>query len=156
MSLELLATEARDRGDDPRQLSIDDPRVRLAHELATRSKEGQMNNVVKPYMVINTLAMWPDSHNDSKEEMASKLLGWAVEHAEGRPIWTQIPEGQMGFFLRAGFREVAAFTLNLNGYTRPGGTDLGTQEWVQMVYRERRARSISPGDTGGRRRRLSC
>ena len=135
-SLKLLATEARDHGEDPRQLNMDDPRVRLARELEKRSKKGQAGYMASPYLVINTLAIWPDSHDDSIWEMASRLLGWAVGYAESHdwPIWTQIPAGQTRFFRQAGFREVEAFTFNLN--------DAGRQEFVQMVCstpRERRA-----------------
>ncbi|KAF6230065.1 hypothetical protein HO133_004404 [Letharia lupina] len=160
-SLKLLATEARDRSEDPRQLIVDKPSFRLALELRTRSKDGQARYITNPHLVVNTLAMWPFSHSDSTWEMAFKLLGWAVEYADRHnwPIWTQIPVGQRPFFHQAGFREVRAFTLNLNDYKpRESRDDWGTQEWVQMVYRapeERRARSISPRGRGERRRRLS-
>lgn len=153
--LELLAEEARDRGEDPRQLDNNDARVRLAYELGIRSKEGQNRYVNRTHLVVNTLTMWPDSHRGSIWEMALKLLRKAVEYAERHewPIWTQVPAGQMPFFSQAGFREVKAFALNLNSY----GTAGSTQEWVQIVYSapERRARSISPGNRGGKRRRLS-
>lgn len=151
--LKLLAEEGRDRGEDSRQLDTNDPRVRLAYELGIRSKEGQTRHVNRTHMVVNTLTMWPDSHSDSTWEMALKLLQKAVEYAERHdwPIWTQIPTGQMPFFSQAGFKEVKAFTLDLSDY----GTAAGTQEWVHMLYSapERRARSISPGDRGGKRPR---
>ena len=63
--------------------------------------------------------------------------------------------GQLGFFRQAGSTEVSRVVLNLNHYATSRGTDWGTQEWVQMVYRappERRARSISPELRGGRQR----
>ena len=159
-SLKLLEGEARDRGEDPRQLSLENPRARLAYELGARSQDGQSRHVVTTHLVVNALSMWPDSHSDSTWEMAFKLLGWAVEYARRLdwPIWTQIPVGQTRFFREVGFREVGAFTLNLNNYAPPGRTDWGTQEWVQMVYstpQQRRARSISAGERGGRRRRPS-
>ena len=112
-------------------------------------------------LVVNTLALWPDAHRDTTWEMALKLLGWTMTWAERRewPIWTQIPVSQRGFFQEVGFREVRSFTLNLNDFASSGGTDLGRQEWVQMVYsasRGRRVRSVSPpGDRHGRRRRPS-
>lgn len=159
-SLKLLATEARDRGEDPRQLIVHKPGYRLALELRTRSRDGQARYITNPHLVVNTLAMWPSSHSDSTWEMAFKLLGWAVKYADRHnwPIWTQIPVGQRPFFHQAGFRDVREFTLNLNIYASSGDRDWGRQAWVQMVYsapRERRARSISPGNRGDRRRRPS-
>ena len=159
-SLKLLATEARVHGEDPQQLNMNDPRVRLARELEMRSKEGQARYMASPYLVVNTLTIWPDSHGDSIWEMALRLLRWAVAYAKRYdwPIWTQIPVGQSRFFRQAGFKDVSAFTFNLDNYGKPGGTLWGTQEFVQMVCttpRERRARSISPERRGGRRRRPS-
>lgn len=157
-SLKLLGDEARARGEDPRQLSVSDPRAMLAYELETRSKEGQIEYTVDPHLVVNALVLWPDCHSDSTLEMALELLRCAVDHAQRHrwQIWTQIPVAQIHFFRQVGFREVTAFTLNLNIYAPTRGRNWGTQEWVQMVYStptERRARSISPENRGGRRRR---
>lgn len=137
-SQELVATAIRDQGMDPRQLNA---RARLAHELACRTREGQNEYVVGSgsHLVVNTLVLWRDATTDSKDEMAFKLLAWAVEYAEGHkwPIWTQIPVGQGRYFRESGFTEVRTFTLNLNNYAPPGSIDWGTQEWVQMVYSPR-------------------
>ena len=137
----LLATEARDRGQDPRQLSTQDPRVRLLNTLTSLSKEGQVKYVGGScaHLVVNTLALWPEMARGEDLEMARKLLGCVVEFAEDNdwPIWTQVPLGQRRFFREAGFIEMGAFTLNLNVYAPRGGTDWGMQEWIQMVYRPR-------------------
>lgn len=160
-SMRMLATKARDRGVDPQRLTMNDPRGRLAYELERRSKDGQTRYTRDTHLVINTLAMWPDSHHDSTWEMARKLLGWAVGWAETHdwPIWTQIPASQVQFFQQAGFREVRSFTLDLNDFASSSGTGLGGQEWVQMAYsasRQRRVRSVSPPrDRSVRRRRPS-
>ena len=160
LSWRMLSTEARDRGEDPNRLCTNDLRVQLADAIDNRSRDGQFNFVPGPHLVVNSLVLWPNSHSDSKWEMAFKLLGWAVNCSKRQkwPIWTQIPVGQLGFFRQAGFTEVSRFVLNLNHYATSRGTDWGTQEWVQMVYRalpERRARSISPELRGGRQRRPS-
>lgn len=142
-------------------LSMSDPRVRLLYELGLRSKDGQARYITNPHLVVNGLVLWPGGHQDTDWEMAFKLLGWAVSFAERLdvPIWTQIPRNQAVYFRQARFTEVQAFILNLNNYAPRGSTDnWGTQEWVQMIHPapgERRARSSSPGDGGGRRRRLS-
>lgn len=156
----LLLREARALGDS-RHRSIDNPRFRLVAELTNRSTDGQARNFDGAHLVVNALVLYPEGHEDETWELAFKLLGWATAYAERRnlPLWTQIPVNQMGFFRQAGFRDVRAFTLNLNDYKpRESRDDWGTQEWVQMVYRapeERRARSISPRGRGERRRRLS-
>ena len=136
-SLKLLAGEAQARGQDPRQLDNGDPRVRLTCKIETTSLHGQKVHIQGPYLVVNTLAIWPDTHSDSKVEMASKLLAWAVNYSKSYkwPIWTQIPKGQARFFHHAGFHTVWAFTLDLDSYSLSRSTDLGIQEWVQMVYR---------------------
>ena len=155
----VLTERARVRG--VHHLSISDPRVRLLYELETRSKDGQARYIANPHLVVNGLVLWPGGHQDTDWEMTFKLLGWAVRFAErlDLPIWTQIPRNQAVYFRQARFTEVQAFILNLNNYAPRGSTDnWGTQEWVQMVHpapEERRARSYSPGDGGGRRRRLS-
>ncbi len=82
LSFRMLAAEARDGGKDPGQMNTNDPRFRLADELRERSVEGQLIFVADPHMVVNTLALWPDTHSDSTWEMAFKLLGWAVKYAE--------------------------------------------------------------------------
>ena len=160
LSFQMLATEVRDKGDDPRQLHANDPRARLASELRERSADGQLRSVDDPHMVVNSLSLWPDAHKDSIWEMALKLLKWAVTYAERHDwqIWTQIPADQAPFFRNAGFTEVGAFTLDLNNYSFSNNADCGTQQWVQMVYSdtsERRARSTSPKGGRSRRRRLS-
>lgn len=157
----LLASEALARGEDPRYLGMNNPRFRLVYELSNRSTDGQSRHFNGAYLVVNALVLYPKGHEDETWELAFKLLGWATSYAERRSlsIWTQIPANHMGYFRQAGFREVRAFTLNLNDYAPRGSTDnWGTQEWVQMVYRasgDRRTRSISPRDEGTRRRRLS-
>lgn len=160
LSWEILASAAGDRGEDPERLNANDRRVCLTDALDNQSKDGQFAFVPGPHLVVNGLFMCPDSHNDSLWEMALKLLGWAVTCAKRKnlPIWTQIPEAQIGFFRQAGFIEVGRFALNLNHFTRSTGTDWGTLKWVQMIYRvppERRARSTSPDIRGARRRRPS-
>ncbi|CAF9937239.1 MAG: hypothetical protein ALECFALPRED_007149 [Alectoria fallacina] len=156
----LLAEEALARGEN--ELDTTDPRFRLLCRLKDRSKDGRARYIInQSYLIVNALVFGPEDHEDTHWEMALKLLGWAVSFAEGRnlPIWTQITVNQKPFFRQAGFREVEKFTLNLNDYAPLGSTDdWGMQEWVQMVYRapgERRTRSVSPRDGGGRRRRLS-
>lgn len=136
ISLKMLATEARARGENPLQLNANDPRVRLATELGNQSRDGQNRFVLYPHLVVNSLVLWPNSHSDSKREMASKLLGWAIGCAESHQwqIWTQVPVAQILFFSQVGFTEVRRFALNLNHYASSSGTDLGIQEWVQMVY----------------------
>lgn len=158
--LEVLIKQAHARGEN--YLSTWDPRVRLLYELETQSRDGQLRHMVGPYLIVNALVFWPNAHEDTNWEMAFKLLGWAVSFAERRmlPIWTQIPVNQLRFFYQVGFREVRLLTLLLNEYSPPGSTrNWGTQDFVQMVYRAapgaRRARSISPRDVGGSRRRLS-
>ena len=160
LSREMLASVARDRGEDPHRPNANDLRVCLTDALDDRSKDGQFTFVPGSHLVVNSLIMWPDSHSDSLWEMAIKLLGWAVTCAKRQklPIWTQIPVRQIGFFRQAGFTEVGRFALDLNSYTRSTGTDWGTLKWVQMVYRvppERHARSTSPEFRGARRRRPS-
>ena len=149
--VKLLAKEALNRGEDPSQVSNNNPRFRLARELSSWSRAGQAGHVIDSHLVVNCLALWPETHRDSKWEMAFKLLGWAVDCAEDRawPIFTQVPVGQMRFFRDVGFRKVESFTLNLNNYARAGSSDMGMQEWVQMVYSPRSARSISSSDRGG-------
>ena len=136
ISLKMLATEARARGENPLQLNANDPRVRLASELGNKSRDGQNRFVLYPHLVVNSLVLWPNSHSESKLEMASKLLGWAIGYAERHQwqIWTQVPVGQILFFSQVGFTEVRRFALDLNHYASSSGTDLGIQEWVQMVY----------------------
>ena len=160
LSWEMLASAARDRGENLHRLNANDLRVCLTDAIDNRSKDGQFTFVPGPHLVVNSLAMWPNSHSDSLWEMALKLLAWAVMCAKRHnwPIWTQVPVGQIGFFSQAGFTEVSRFVLDLNHYTHSTGTDWGTLEWVQMVYRvpqERRARSTSPEMRGARRRRPS-
>ena len=155
----LLTEQAQARGAN--HPGTGDPRVLLLDELKKRSKDGQARYITNPHLMVNALVLWPGGHQDTDWEMTFKLLGWAVRFAERRnlPIWTQIPRNQMEYFRQARFREVQAFTLNLNYYAPRGSTDdWGTQEWVQMICPapgERRTRSISPRDGGGRRRRLS-
>ena len=144
-----LEGEARSRGEDPSQLSRNNnPRFRLASELSSWSRHGQASHVADSHLVINCLAIRPEMHRDRFREVTWKLLSWAVERAERarRPIFTQVPEGQMRFFRDVGFREVASMTLDLNNYVDAGSSDMGTQEWVQMVYMPRSARSMSPSD----------
>lgn len=155
----LQAREARARGEN---LSIDNPRFRLICEITQATIGGQARYCNGAYLVVNALVLYPEGHEDQTWEMAFKLLGWAINYSErcDLPIWTQIPVNQMGYFREAGFREVASFRLNLNDYAPHGSTrNLGTQEWLQMVYhaapRARRARSVSPRNTDGRRRRLT-
>ena len=124
-------------------VDTNDGRFRLLWELHSRSIRGQAANYFAyPYLVVNALVLWPESHEEVVWDMATKLLGWAVSTAErdGRPIWTQIPVYEKDFFLEAGFIETGTFTLNLNHYKPHGSTrDWGTQEWVQMLYRCRYA-----------------
>ena len=136
ISLKMLATESRNRGEDPLQLDANNPRVRLANVIGNQSRDGQNRFVLCPHLVVNNLVMWPDLNTDLKREIASKLLGWAIEYAERHQwqIWAQVPMGQILFFSQAGFTEVRRFALNLNHYASLSGTDFGTQEWVQMVY----------------------
>ena len=160
LTWEMLASAARDRGEDPHRLNANDLRVCLIDAIDNRSKDGQFTFVPGLHLVVNSLVMWPNSHRDSLWEMALKLLGWAVMCAKRHncPIWTQVPVGQIDFFSQAGFTEVSRFALDLNCFTHSTGTDWGTVEWVQMVYRvpsERRARSTSPEIRGARRRRPS-
>ena len=157
--LEVLAKQARARGEN--YLSTRDPRVRLLYELETQSRDGQDGHMVSPYLIVNALVLWPNSHEDTEWEMALKLLGWAVSFAQRRmiPIWTQVPLNQMRLFRQVGFREVRSFTLNLDHYSPPGSRPYwGTQDFVQMVYRvapeAQHAGSFSR-DGGERRRRLS-
>ena len=159
-SFRMLAQQARLRGEDARRLNTNEPRYRLAVELSSRSSDGQNRCIHDPHLVVNSLTLWPNNHSDSTWEMALKLLRWAVRYAERHdwPIWAQTLVDQAQYFREAGFREVRRFTLNLNHYAPPRSTDLGSQEWVQMVYedsRERRARSSSPEARGGRQRRPS-
>lgn len=91
-------------------------------------------------VVVNALSLWHEClYGSGREawEMATKLLGWAISFAESRrrPIWTQILVHQKAFFSRMNFREVGAFTLDLDNYRPDNCTrDHGTQEFVQMVY----------------------
>ena len=118
-------------------LNPSDSRVRLLYELQNQSLSSQARCLRYPYMVVNTLLLWPECNIVEVGDMTIKLLGWAVNLAErdGLPIWTQIPVNEKALFLRVGFAEVRKFTLNLNHY-RPHGSNRnwGTQEWVQMVY----------------------
>ena len=146
-----LEGEARSRGEDPSQLSRNNnPRFRLAWELFSWSRDGQASHVAGSHLVVNCLAIRPDMHRDWNREVAGKLLRLVVHRAETstRPIFTQVPEEQMRFFRDVGFREVASLTLDLNNYVDAGSSDMGTQEWVQMVYSPRSARSMSPSDRG--------
>ena len=146
-----LEGEARSRGEDPSQLSRNNnPRFRLAGELSSWSRNGQGSHVAGKHLVVNCLAIRPEMHRDWNREVAEKLLRWAVDFAEDTawPIFTQVPEVQMRFFRGVGFREVASMTLDLNNYVDAGSSDMGTQEWVQMVYSPRSARSVSPSDRG--------
>lgn len=156
----LVAREARARGE---HLSIENPRFRLVCEIVNWSIDGQARNFDGAHLVVNALVLWdsvcyPEGHEDQTSELASKLLGWVISDAERRnvPIWTQFTVNHMEPFRQAGFREVAAFTLNLNNYAPRGS--IRNWEWVQMVCRTRegtRARSSSRRNGGGRRRRPS-
>ena len=134
-----VVERARVRGET--HLNTSDSRVRLIYELRDRTLSGQSRFLVYPYLVLNTLLLWPGCNEDEHRDMTIKLLGCAVTLAErdGGDIWTQIPVDERELFLLAGFYELQSFTLNLNHY-RPLGTtgDLGTQEWVQMLYTCRR------------------
>ena len=125
------------RATDENHLNITVPRICLLHELENRSILGQESYIAHPNLVVNALLLYPECHEDTAWDMASKLLGWAVGFAEerGLPIWTQIPVEEKEFFLQAGFNVVETFTLNLNNYKPYGSTHhWETQEWVQMVY----------------------
>ena len=127
----------RARATGETHLNTSDSRVRLLYELQNQTLSGQTRCLRYPYLVVNTLLLWPECHRVELRDMTLKLLGWAVTSAErdGLPIWTQIPVNEKALFLLVGFAEVRKFTLNLNHY-RPHGSrrDWGTQEWVQMVY----------------------
>ena len=147
----VLEGEARSRGDDSSQLSRNNnPRFRLARELFSWSRDGQGSHASGSHLVVNCLAIWPEIHRDWQREVAGKLLRWAVQSAEmtTKPIFTQVPQGQMHFFRDVGFREVDSIILDLNDYVGAGSSDMGTQEWVQMVYIPRSARSMSSSDRG--------
>ena len=118
-------------------LDTSDSRVRLLYELQNQTLSGQARCLRYPYLVVNTLLLWPECHEVEIRDMSLKLLGWAVASAErdGLPLWTQIPVNEKALFLLVGFAEVRRFTLNLNDYRPPGSRrDWGTQVWVQMVY----------------------
>ena len=118
-------------------LNTSDSRVRLLCTLQDQSLSGQARCLRYPYMVVNTLLLWPECHRVEALDMTSQLLGYAKTAAErdGLPIWTQIPVNEKALFLHVGFAVVRTFTLNLNHYKPHGsGRDWGTQEWVQMVY----------------------
>ena len=83
--------------------------------------------------------------------LSTALLYGDLAEISSWPIFTQVPEKQMDFFRDVGFREVASITLDLNYYVDAGSSDMGTQEWVQMLYSPRSARSMSPSDRGERR-----
>ena len=130
---------ARARGET--QLNTSDSRVRLICELQDQTLSGQARFLEYPYLVVNTLLLWPECDDDEIRDMTIRLLGWAVTSAEreGLSIWTQIPVDERALFVLVGFEQVRTFTLNLNHY-RPLGSrgDWETQKWVQMVYYCRR------------------
>ena len=119
------------------QLDTTDPRVRLLCELQNQTVRGQNLCLRYPYLVVNTLLLWPECNNVEIADMTRRLLMWAKNVAErdGLPIWTQIPVNEKTLFRLHGFQEVRTFTLDLNHY-RPHGSrgNWGTQKWVQMVY----------------------
>lgn len=131
------------------QLDTSDSRVRLLCALQDQTLSAQARCLRYPYLVVNTLLLWPECREVEVRDMTNQLLGWAVASAErdGLPIWTQIPVNEKALFSLVGFEQVRTFTLDLNHYKPDGSSrDWGTREWVQMVYFCR----TRPRNTSGR------
>lgn len=155
----LRAEEASARGEDPRYLN--DPRLRLSDVVENRSRADQNRYIGRSHLVINTFAAHPEGPT---RQVYTELLRRAINIAQRLdwPIWAQFLARHVGPLEREGFVRVGGFRLALDSFA-PRGANLGVEEYVQLVYRNPRARSIvrmedlrhQCGKQDGRRRRGS-